>query len=61
MFITDYEHYVNDIFETEPFRFLRKPMTSAIFEKVWLAVRKKIQTNTQLFSFVKTGITAKFQ
>lgn len=53
IYVTSYQNYVYDVFETLPFRFLRKPLQRADIEKTWQAVEKYRSTNTQIFSFIQ--------
>ncbi len=53
IYVTSYHDYVYDVFETLPFRFLRKPLRIADLEKAWRAVDEKLTTNTQIFSFIQ--------
>ena len=51
IYITDYKEYVYKVFETLPFRFITKPIDTAIFEKVLSDALNYFRTRSKMFHF----------
>lgn len=51
IYISGYEKYLKELFHTEPFRFLSKPIDESEFCDVFMAAFKRIQQKTGYFSF----------
>lgn len=51
IYITDYKEYVYQVFETLPFRFITKPIDTAIFEKVLSDALNYFRTRSKMFHF----------
>lgn len=53
IYVTSHEDYVYDVFETLPFRFLKKPVSKIRIEEIWAEVLDYIHSRKQIFSFVQ--------
>ena len=51
VYISNYEKYLKELFNTEPFRFLSKPIDPENFKAVFLAAYKRICHRVEYFSF----------
>lgn len=51
VYISNHEKYLKDLFDTEPFRFLSKPLDKEKFQSVFIAACKRIEQKTEYFSF----------
>ena len=51
IYISNYEKYLKELFNTEPFRFLSKPIDSESFRNTFLAAYKRIQEKTDYFAY----------
>lgn len=51
IYVSNYEKYLKELFNTEPFRFLSKPIDPDIFQSVFLAAYKRIRQRAEYFSF----------
>lgn len=51
VYVSSYEKYLKELFDTEPFRFLSKPIDTNMFNSVFLAACKRIQQKSGYFSF----------
>ncbi len=51
IYISGYEEYLKDLFYTEPFRFLSKPIDIATFRQIFLDAYRRIQKRVGYFTF----------
>ncbi len=51
IYISSYENYLIDLFEVEPFRFIKKPVDPVIFRKVLEAAYEKIKSQNCYFHY----------
>lgn len=51
VYVSNYEKYLKELFNTEPFRFLSKPIDSDAFRSIFLAAYKRIRQRAEYFSF----------
>ena len=51
VYVSNYEKYLKELFNTEPFRFLSKPLNPDDFRAVFMAAYKRISHKTEYFSF----------
>lgn len=51
IYISGYEEYLKDLFYTEPFRFLSKPIEKATFRQIFLDAYRRIQKRVGYFTF----------
>lgn len=51
VYVSSYEKYLKDLFNTEPFRFLSKPINPEDFHSVFMAAYKRIRQKAEYFSF----------
>lgn len=51
IYISSYEEYLKDLFYTEPFRFLSKPIEKAAFQQIFLDAYRRIQKRVGYFTF----------
>lgn len=51
IYITDYKEYVYQVFETLPFRFITKPIDTAVFEKVLSDALNYFRNRSKMFHF----------
>lgn len=56
VYVTNHQDYVYDVFETLPFRFLKKPVTAECLEKVRFDILDYFHTTKQIFSFVQNRV-----
>lgn len=55
VYISSHEEYMRKLFETEPFRFLSKPVSLEDFEKVFLKAVQKINNQKQQCYYFQSG------
>lgn len=55
VYISSHEEYMRKLFETEPFRFLSKPVSFEDFEKVFLKAAQKINNQKQQCYYFQFG------
>lgn len=55
VYISSHEEYIRKLFETEPFRFLSKPVSIEEFEKVFLKAVQKIHNQKQQCFYFQSG------
>ncbi len=51
VYVSGHEEYLKELFSTEPFRFLSKPIESAAFRDVFLSACRRLQNRAGYFSF----------
>lgn len=51
IYISGYEEYLKDLFYTEPFRFLSKPIDKSTFQQIFLDAYRRIQKRVGYFTF----------
>ena len=51
IYISNYEKYLKELFDTEPFRFLSKPIDPDDFCRIFLAAYKRIQEREDYFAY----------
>lgn len=51
VYISSYEKYLKELFNTEPFRFLSKPIDAEAFRSVFMAAYKRIRQKSEYFAF----------
>lgn len=51
IYVSSYEKYLKELFNTEPFRFLSKPINVEDFRSAFMAAYKRIRQKTEYFSF----------
>ena len=51
IYVSGHEEYLKELFSTEPFRFLSKPIERAAFREVFFSACKRIQSRAGYFSF----------
>lgn len=51
VYISGYEKYLKELFNTEPFRFLSKPIDGNKFRSVFMDAHKRIRQKSEYFSF----------
>ncbi len=51
VYVSGHEEYLKELFSTEPFRFLSKPIESEAFREVFLSACRRIQSKAGYFSF----------
>lgn len=51
IYISAYDSYCKQLFEVEPFRFLSKPIDTALFNKYFLAACNRLETKILFFPF----------
>lgn len=56
VYVTNHQDYVYDVFETLPFRFLRKPVTDECLKKVWFDILDYFRTVKQVFVFIENRV-----
>lgn len=56
IYVTNHQDYVYDVFETLPFRFLKKPIEKECLQKVWFDMIDYFHTVKQIFTFVQNRI-----
>lgn len=56
VYVTNHQDYVYDVFETLPFRFLKKPITSESLHKVWYDIIEYFHMTKQVFLFTQNRI-----
>lgn len=52
IYVSSYEKYLKELFNTEPFRFLSKPIDEMAFRSAFLAAYKRISRKVEYFSFI---------
>lgn len=55
VFCSSHDEYMKQLFETEPFRFLQKPIDDREFEKVFLKAVEKIKKSQAAYFVFQTG------
>lgn len=56
IYVTNHQDYVYDVFETLPFRFIKKPVKKECLQKVWFDILDYYQTVKQIFLFVQDRV-----
>ena len=51
VYVSSYEKYLKELFNTEPFRFLSKPIDGNRFRSVFMDAYKRIRQKSEYFSF----------
>ena len=51
VYVSSYEKYLKELFNTEPFRFLSKPIDGKEFRSVFMDAYKRIRQKSEYFSF----------
>lgn len=51
IYMSGYEEYLKDLFYTEPFRFLSKPIEKGTFQQIFLDAYRRIQKRVGYFTF----------
>lgn len=51
VYVSSYEQYMKKLFDTEPFRFLSKPIDEEAFHSVFMAAYRRIRQKSEYFSF----------
>jgi len=51
VYVSSYEKYLKELFNTEPFRFLSKPIIGKEFHSVFMDAYKRIRQKSEYFSF----------
>lgn len=51
VYVSSYEQYMKKLFDTEPFRFLSKPIDEEAFQSVFMAAYRRISQKSEYFSF----------
>lgn len=51
IYISSHEEYLKDLFYTEPFRFLSKPIEKSAFQQIFLDAYRRIQKRVGYFTF----------
>lgn len=51
VYLSGYETYLKELFDTEPFRFLSKPIDTEAFHAVFMAAYQRIRQHSEYFSF----------
>lgn len=51
VYVSSYEQYLKKLFDTEPFRFLSKPIDADTFLSVFMAAYKRIRQKAEFFSY----------
>lgn len=51
VYVSSYEKYLKELFNTEPFRFLSKPIDGNKFRSVFMDANKRIRQKSEYFSF----------
>lgn len=51
IYVSSYEKYLKELFNTEPFRFLSKPIDEVAFRSAFMAAYKRISHKAEYFSF----------
>lgn len=51
VYVSSYEKYLKELFDTEPFRFLSKPIDRHKFHSVFMDAHKRISQKSEYFSF----------
>lgn len=59
IFISSYDKYMMDVFEVEPFRFIRKPIDFNVLQNVFLKAIEKLQKQKEYFEYYTKGIYKK--
>ena len=52
VYVSSYEKYLKELFNTEPFRFLSKPIDMEAFYNVFMDAYKRIRRKSEYFSFM---------
>lgn len=55
VYVSSHEEYLRQLFEAEPFRFLKKPVQQNELEKVVIQAMERISSQKQLFYTVQSG------
>lgn len=51
IFISNYEKYLMELFEVEPFRFIKKPIDEGLFKEIFLKAVHKVIKQNNLFEY----------
>lgn len=51
VYVSSYEQYMKKLFDTEPFRFLSKPIDEEAFQSVFMAAYRRIRQKSEYFSY----------
>ncbi len=55
IYISSHEEYMRELFETEPFRFLSKPLSLEAFERVFLKAAQKVESRKRECYYFQSG------